>query len=252
VNKVQQEPSQREIDVFMAGKSTFQRPASPDPELRLFSVKAAPAVSPKPLPVSSSIAPSSITSHRARFTTSDSTTSAKRQRSPSPPTRRHGKLVNIAPSQPAPSRGRSRERASNESQHHQVPFQSEPRSLSPPPILPDLQNLQKAHVPPTRAVGPFDEGRDTVLFTHPDPLRGHFVKTPGAWYETRSHFPMPRRHWGRSDSFSPPPGPNRHLEPTRESFKSPRGANDEELRINQYYWVGNSFIDLFLLVFFRI
>ena len=224
--------------MFMAGKSTFRRPASPDPELRLFSVKPVPAVPPTPLPnTSSSPAPSSITSHRPSLSTSNSTSSSKRRRSPSPPTNRRDESV----SQPSSSRGRSRERALHEPHHH---------SPSPPPILPDLQSTRKPHDRPTHSVGPFDEGKDTVLYTQSDPLRGHFVRTPGAWYETRTHYPMPRRHWGRSDSFSPPPGPNHHLQPTRESFKSARGEHDEELRINQYYWVGNSFIHESPLIFF--
>lgn len=151
--------------MFMAGKITFRRPASPDPELRLFSVKPVPAVPPTPLPnTSSSPAPSSITSHRPSLSTSNSTSSSKRRRSPSPPTNRRDESV----SQPSSSRGRSRERALHEPHHH---------SPSPPPILPDLQSTRKPHDRPTHSVGPFDEGKDTVLYTQSDPLRGHFVRT---------------------------------------------------------------------------
>jgi hypothetical protein len=234
--------------VFMSGKSTFQRPASPDPKLRLFPARLPPAVAPTPVPkVTVSPAPSPITSHQP-IIPSVSTSSSKRHRSPSPSRHRREKSARFSPSQqPHASRARSHECSSNQSQHHHVLTHSEPRSPSPPPIrspspppiLPETRS-QDCHRP-IHPVGPFDGGRDTVLYTEHDPRRGHFVKTTGAWYEERSHYPMPRKHWGRSDSFSPPPGPNRHLQPTRESFKSARGEYDEELRLNQYYWVRNSF-----------
>ena len=236
--------------MFMSGKSSFQRPASPDPELRLFSVRSPPAVAPTPVPkVTVSPAPSPITSHQPTFP-SVSTSSSKRHRSPSPSRHRREKSARISPSQqPGGSRSRSHECSSNQPQHHHVSVYSEPRSPSPPPELPEIQSQQPHR--PIHRIGPFDDGRDTVVYTEHDPLRGRFVKTTGGWYETRTHYPMPRKHWGRSDSFSPPPGPNRHLQPTRESFKSARGEHDEELRLNQYYWVRNSLFFFCFSIFNR-
>ena len=221
----------------MAGKSTFRRPASPDPELRLFSVKPVPAVPPNPFPIHLVLLlllrspPTDQVCRRA--------TQPALPKGVEAPAHQQTDAMNQSASQVLLVAVRVSALYMNLTiipRHHRL-------------ILPDLQSTRKPHDRPTHSVGPFDEEKDTVLYTQSDPLRGHFVRTPGAWYETRTHYPMPRRHWGRSDSFSPPPGPNRHLQPTRESFKSARGEHDEELRINQYYWVGNSIMNLHLIFF---